>query len=98
MELTRYKNSWLHFVCKWSINYLVPNRQINHNLYWVQSNALSLGYSGEESGKVIDLLIQEREVHPCMVLMYVFKCIKFVQWWLQRNDIMTGLPLTPMYV
>lgn len=39
---------------------LVPNRQMNHNLYRVQSNELLLGYSGEESGKVTYLLIRER--------------------------------------
>ena len=75
---------------------LVPNRQMSHILYWVQSHELSGGYSGEESGKAIYLLIQGREVHSCMVLMYVFKCIKFVRWWLQSDNIMTGLLRTPM--
>lgn len=36
---------------------LVPNRQMNHNLYWVQSIELLGGYGGEESGKVSYLWI-----------------------------------------
>ena len=47
--------------------------KMKHNLYWVQSNELLLGYSGEESGRVTYLLIQESEGLPCMVLTYVFK-------------------------
>lgn len=52
--------------------HLVSNWINEPYLYWVQSNELLRDYSGEESGRVTCLLIQEIEVLPYMVPMYGF--------------------------